>query len=511
MKASKNGDETVVMESPDYKLPSWLCPLSFVDAKVDFVRIWSRWERQGTILGTEGARMIPLKCLLGSEWSLLVPEEHSFNPQMFLKYQDIKGTDIGMVIQIHLSGCDEASMSSKWYKNMISAEDKTYFADSGVSFVLFESQMNTSIDAPISAPSEKSVEEFHLIIRSFSENHPENGIGVMCPSGSNVVGFFIVSYLVSWENFSVDAALGLFSKSRPPGLFYLPFIEELYKRYEDTSTAEARILAQRQNVLLPSWCSETEKLRLQQSTENDRIAKRTYPSLPQITRLYASHLDRILATVKEMNNANNASLCPNKVLDRIQLNEIGGFEFIKENFMVSWRTEPIGIRVLVLILDEGTFFVQKEKVHYLPKVTFQCKKESLKKLKRTLLEAELVLDKVEKEKFVSRLLFTDIFCFEGAVIQETLEKRLAFIEKEIVHPSKEAVFKAIPIRIRTKPYFKPRDIEKLLNKVCPSLPHFHEGLLFRPYGKGEVFEWLEESNGSVNTISISELVSGLKN
>ena len=56
-------------------------------------------------------------------------------------------------------------------------------------------------------------------------------IGVHCHYGFNRTGFFICSYLIEKEGFSVQQAIDEFRKQRPPGIRHDHFIDTLFVRY----------------------------------------------------------------------------------------------------------------------------------------------------------------------------------------------------------------------------------------------------------------------------------------
>ena len=65
------------------------------------------------------------------------------------------------------------------------------------------------------------------------DEHAERtrSIGVHCHYGFNRTGFFICSYLIEREHFSVQAAVDEFAANRPPGIKHPHFLDELFVRY----------------------------------------------------------------------------------------------------------------------------------------------------------------------------------------------------------------------------------------------------------------------------------------
>jgi mRNA-capping enzyme len=81
----------------------------------------------------------------------------------------------------------------------------------------------------------------------FFQQHPDNIIGVHCTHGYNRTGFLIIAFLVEQDDWSVEAAISAFSKSRPPGIYKQHYLEELVSRYNG-NMAEVSIPE------LPEWC-----------------------------------------------------------------------------------------------------------------------------------------------------------------------------------------------------------------------------------------------------------------
>ena len=65
-----------------------------------------------------------------------------------------------------------------------------------------------------------------------SQGSEEAGsIGVHCHYGFNRTGFFICSYLIEREHFTIHAAVDEFAAKRPPGIKHPHFLDELFVRY----------------------------------------------------------------------------------------------------------------------------------------------------------------------------------------------------------------------------------------------------------------------------------------
>lgn len=101
-------------------------------------------------------------------------------------------------------------------------------------------------------PSVEQTQEFILIVHNFISKNPLEGIAVHCTHGFNRTGFLIASYLVEKMDCSLEIALEMFAKVRPPGIYKQDYIQELYQRYDDPDDAPPA-------PELPDWCYEEEE------------------------------------------------------------------------------------------------------------------------------------------------------------------------------------------------------------------------------------------------------------
>ena len=83
-------------------------------------------------------------------------------------------------------------------------------------------------------PTPEEVKDFIALvdrIRTASSHEDPRLIGVHCHYGFNRTGFFICSYLIEREGFSVQRAIDEFQAKRPPGIRHDHFIDTLFVRY----------------------------------------------------------------------------------------------------------------------------------------------------------------------------------------------------------------------------------------------------------------------------------------
>jgi mRNA-capping enzyme len=85
-------------------------------------------------------------------------------------------------------------------------------------------------------PGEEQIERFISTCKEFSRTNPDDIIGVHCKHGFNQTGFLICIYLCREYDMSIDAAIDIFSKARPQGIYKQDYLIELLKRYGDESS-----------------------------------------------------------------------------------------------------------------------------------------------------------------------------------------------------------------------------------------------------------------------------------
>ncbi|MCJ1382970.1 hypothetical protein MMC17_006083 [Xylographa soralifera] len=83
-------------------------------------------------------------------------------------------------------------------------------------------------------PTSEEVRDFIVLVdrlRLSSSEKDDRLIGVHCHYGFNRTGFFMCSYLIEKEGYTVQQAIDIFQKGRPPGIRHEHFIDTLFVRY----------------------------------------------------------------------------------------------------------------------------------------------------------------------------------------------------------------------------------------------------------------------------------------
>jgi len=155
--------------------------------------------------------------------------------------------------------------------------------------------------------------------------------------------------------------------------------------------------------------------------------------------------------------------------------------------MVSWKAD--GTRYLLLIDGQGrNYFVDRDNcMSNAPDVSFRYRKNLEEHLCNTLVDGEMVLDKVNNET-IPRYLIYDIIKFRGEDVGKMdFRIRLNCIKDELIGPRTAAMEKGLidrarePFGVRFKMFWFLEDTEKILTgKFAQELIHEPDGTIFQP-------------------------------
>ena len=158
---------------------------------------WKKIDSIGTRVG--GTKIIPMKLMRDDD------EDHS--PEHVLHLHP----KIGLIIDL---SNDEGSY------------DKEIFLTKGIQYnrIQIESKV---------IPSSNDIFEFIRIVKNFTEKCPDSEIIVHCHYGYNRTGMMICAYLIEVEHLTVQEALEVFKRARPPGIKHQNYIDKLLIRYSE--------------------------------------------------------------------------------------------------------------------------------------------------------------------------------------------------------------------------------------------------------------------------------------
>ena len=192
-------------------------------------------------------------------------------------------------------------------------------------------------------------------------------------------------------------------------------------------------------------------------------------------------------------------------------------ELQKQDYYVCEKSD--GIRCLMYLTNDGprevTYLIdRKNEYYYVPGLHFPLPGEDQLFHIGTLIDGELVNDKLPNGTIQMKYLVFDCMVLEGTnLMPRTLDKRLAYFRDKVYNPY-QALYKKYPEEIQYLPFiveFKSMQlsygIEMMFRDVLPHLPHGNDGLIFTckntPYKCGtdeHILKWKDEKDNSVDFV-----------
>ncbi|XP_048452683.1 mRNA-capping enzyme [Rhincodon typus] len=161
--------------------------------------------------------------------------------------------------------------------------------------------------------------------------------------------------------------------------------------------------------------------------------------------------------------------------------------------------------------DEVYMIDRDNSAFHVANLEFPLRKDLRLHLTSTLLDGEMIIDKVDGRP-VPRYLIYDIVKFSGKPVGDCdFNVRLSCIEKEIIQPRHEKMKSGRidktrePFSVRNKPFFDINAARKLLEgSFAREVSHEVDGLIFQPTGKykpgrcDDILKWKPPSQNSVD-------------
>uniref|UniRef100_A0A8P4K2P3 mRNA-capping enzyme n=1 Tax=Dicentrarchus labrax TaxID=13489 RepID=A0A8P4K2P3_DICLA len=401
--------------------------------------------------------------MLGPRYDDQVAEENRFHPSMLSNY--LKSLKVKMGLLVDLTN------TTRFY-------DRTEIEKDGVKY------MKLPCKGHGECPSKETTGMFIRLCEHFIEKNPTELIGVHCTHGFNRTGFLICAYLVEKMDWSVEAAVAAFGQARAPGIYKGDYLKELFRRYgeeEDAPPAPA----------LPEWCFDDDDGEV--DDDGNAVGQESGPSssgsAPGKRKKEKLKLVRLPGSLGKwtVNSCRVMSGFPGAQpvsMDRQNL------RFLEQNpYKVSWKAD--GTRYMMLINGKNEVFMidRDNTIFHIANLEFPFRKDPRVHLSNTLLDGEMIIDKVNGQP-VPRYLIYDIIKFNGQPVgQCDFNIRLLCIEKEIISPRMEKMKTGQidktkePFSVRNKPFFDIHAARKLLEGSFTSqVSHEVDGLIFQPCG-----------------------------
>ncbi|XP_004696307.1 mRNA-capping enzyme isoform X2 [Echinops telfairi] len=459
---------------------------------------WLNCPRRGQPVA---GKFLPLKTMLGPRYDSQVAEENRFHPSMLSNY--LKSLKVKMGLLVDLTN------TSRFY-------DRNDIEKEGIKYIKLQCKGHGE------CPTTENTDTFIRLCERFNERSPPELIGVHCTHGFNRTGFLICAFLVEKMDWSIEAAVATFAQARPPGIYKGDYLKELFRRYGDIEETPPP-------PLLPDWCFEDEE----DEDEDEDGKKDSEPGSStsfgkrrkERLKLGAIFLEGI--TVRGV-----TQVTTQPKLGEVQQKchqfcawEGSGFpgaqpvSMDKQNiklleqkpYKVSWKAD--GTRYMMLI--DGTnevFMIDRDNsVFHVSNLEFPFRKDLRIHLSNTLLDGEMIIDKVNGQA-VPRYLIYDIIKFNAQPVGDCdFNTRLQCIEREIINPRHEKMKTGLidktqePFSVRNKPFFDIYASRKLLEgNFAKEVSHEMDGLIFQPIGKykpgrcDDILKWKPPSLNSVD-------------
>ncbi|CAL9691834.1 unnamed protein product [Knipowitschia caucasica] len=461
---------------------------------------WRNCPRRGQPVA---GKFLPMKTMLGPRYDQDVAEENRFHPGMLSNYLKSMNVKMGLLVDL--------TNTTRFY-------DRNEIEKEGIKYVKLQCKGHGE------CPSPDTTAMFIRLCEHFIEKNPTELIGVHCTHGFNRTGFLICAYLVDKMDWSVEAAVAAFSQARAPGIYKGEYLKELFRRYGDEEDAPAA-------PALPDWCFDDEGPEIDDdgntlqesgpSSSSSGPGKRrkeklklgavflegiTVKGVSQITtQPKLGQLQRLCQEMAEWDKSGFPGAQPVS-MDRQNL------RFLEHSpYKVSWKAD--GTRYMMLINGKNHVFMydRDNSVFHIDNLEFPYRKDPRVHLANTLLDGEMIIDKVNGQP-VPRYLIYDIIKFNGQPVGHCdFNIRLVCMEKEIISPRMEKMKTGQidktkePFSVRAKPFFDIHASRKLLEgSFTAQVSHEVDGLIFQPCGRykpgrcDDILKWKPPNLNSVD-------------
>ncbi|XP_070781922.1 mRNA-capping enzyme isoform X2 [Enoplosus armatus] len=436
---------------------------------------WRNCPRRGQPVA---GKFLPMKTMLGPRYDDQVAEENRFHPSMLSNYLRSLKVKMGLLVDL--------TNTTRFY-------DRNDIEKEGVKYVKVQCKGHGE------CPSKETTAMFIRLCEHFIEKNPTELIGVHCTHGFNRTGFLICAYLVEKMDWSVEAAVAAFGQARAPGIYKGDYLKELFRRYGDEEDAPSA-------PALPEWCFDDDDDG-EVDDDGNAVGQESGPSSSgsapgkrkkEKLKLGAVFLEGITVKgITQVTTQPKLGEIQRKCQEMAEWDRSGfpgaqpvsmdrqNLRFLEQNpYKVSWKAD--GTRYMMLINGKNEVFMidRDNTIFHMANLEFPFRKDPRVHLANTLLDGEMIIDKVNGHP-VPRYLIYDIIKFNGQPVgQCDFNIRLLCIEKEIISPRMEKMKTGQidktkePFSVRNKPFFdihasrkryKPGRCDEILKWKPPNL------------------------------------------
>uniref|UniRef100_A0A336MHT3 mRNA-capping enzyme n=1 Tax=Culicoides sonorensis TaxID=179676 RepID=A0A336MHT3_CULSO len=472
-------------------------------------------------------KFLAFKTPLCDKFTSKMPEECIFTPKMLLQIMKSYKVKLGLWIDL--------TNTNRFYdRNEVESNECKY--------------IKLNCRGHGETPSIEQTRSFIEIVDEYIRDHPLDTVGVHCTHGFNRTGFLIVAYMVERMDCSVVAALYAFQQARPPGIYKADYIRELLKRYgDDDETFSApekpdwsydenshedgqeEYDEHEENSLIVNpkrKRSDNEDDTPSSNATNDSPKRKRRKEFLNLNATFMAGVPGVELFITQP----RLSEIQGKVQDMCEWKKTGfpgsqpvsmdrnNIKLIQiKPYMVSWKAD--GTRYMMYIEQENEiyFFDRDFSCFKVSNLRFPSRADPQKHVTNTLLDGEMVIDKVNGLS-IPRYLVYDIIKFENEDIgSKSFYDRLKCIDKEIIGPRHEAMKRGTinkqrePFSVRKKDFWDVTMASSLLGeKFAKQLSHEPDGLIFQPkmdpYLPGQCPEVLKWKPPELNSVDFKLLI-----
>lgn len=424
--------------------------------------------------GDEIEFFIPSKVPLGDSFKERISPGKRYTPKDVIHEQRRIGRELGLVID--LTNTNRYYPESDWL-------------DAGIKYVKIRCQGRDAV------PDSDSVDRFIQEVMQFRsyQTLADKFVLVHCTHGYNRTGYMIVRFLVDTLSISVTEAVDKFARARPPGIYKLDYIDDLYNFYQERKP-QSLVCPQ-----TPEWKKFSDQedngaAHLQDSVmaskkmTNDDILGDSVPS-NQIEALRQFCLQALKLNVQGRGKPQFPGSHPVSLSrDNLQL-------LRQRYYYATWKAD--GTRYLMLITWDGCYLIDRNFYFRKVQLRFPCKNvnEGVDGTTHhfTLLDGEMVIDtEPSTKKQERRYLIYDLMAINNvSLVERPFHERWMILENEVIKPrnhERDMLYRSRnpyyrydlePFRVRRKDFYLLSAVNKLLREFIPKLSHEADGLIFQ--------------------------------
>ncbi|WOK94206.1 mRNA-capping enzyme [Canna indica] len=429
--------------------------------------------------------IIPSKVPLDETYNESVLPGKRYSSKQVINKQRSQGREIGLVID--LTNTSRYYSPAEWTKL-------------GIKHVKIACKGRDSV------PDNESVNLFvHEVLQFLSrQRHSKRFILVHCTHGHNRTGFMIIHYLMRTQQIHVSEALQIFSQARPPGIYKQDYIEALYTFYHESP----------ESIVCPStpeWKRSSDLdlngEAVQDGDDDDDEGGDTAAGLSEHVETKVPTNDDVLGDAIPYDQQDAMRHLCYQFLDLshsgrgnaqfpgshpVSLNR-DNLQLLRQRYYyATWKAD--GTRYMMFVTNTGCYLIDRNFCFRRVQMRFPLRNASDGFHNGTLIDGEMIIDKIPDVGFKRRYLAYDLVALNNtSVMKLPFSERWKLLEDEVVRPRNydrkhlESEGKGHPIyrydmepfAVRRKDFWFLTTVAKLLKEFIPRLSHDADGLIFQ--------------------------------